>query len=565
MTAVEDASRQEADVNRPRALIDASPLAVVEVDPDGVVTEWNPAAHRLLGWSRAETLGRPLPTRMVGREFDVTRLLRGLRAKGEMRARQWRVRRRNGRSVDVEVNVALTRDEGGEVAGAAAFFVDVTERNRLERQLRHQVQHDPLTGLPNRTLLVQRLQAALTTAEGGKAVGVLLADLDRFKEVNESLGHAAGDQLLAQIGPRLLSVALRQDDVLARMSGNGFGILLPRLRNAQDAVAVAERVRKALHTPFHLDAGTTVDVAASIGIAVAPEHGDDPDELLRQADSAMYVAKADVAGIVVHEPERERHAAHRLQLLGELRRAMKRDELVLHYQPKVDLGTGRLHGVEALVRWQHPERGLLGPGGFIPMAETTGLIQQLTLKVLDLALAQCRRWEQEGLAVPVAVNLSARCLHDLTLPGRVRAALDHYGLQPALLRLEITESAIMADPEKALGVLGELAGMGVHLALDDFGTGYSSMSYLRRLPVDELKVDRSFVLELTSQEADRVLVRSAVDLGHNLGLTVVAEGVEDARTGEVLHELGCDVAQGYHYARPMPAEQLRDWIRGEAG
>jgi diguanylate cyclase (GGDEF)-like protein len=389
--------------------------------------------------------------------------------------------------------------------------------------------------------------------------GLLLIDLDKFKEVNDTLGHACGDQLLAQVGPRLLAGALRENDVVARLSGDEFAVLLPELADVAAAVAVAERVLTALHAPFPVG-DTTADVAASIGIAVAPEHGNSPTDLLRHADTAMYEAKEAAAGVAVYEPDRAQRAPTRFGLLGELRRALDRHELVVYYQPKVDVHTGALHGVEALVRWQHPERGLLQPMEFVPVAETTGLIHRLTSHVLDTALAQARAWLDAGIKVPVAVNLSTRCLHDSALPGRVMAALDRHGVPAHQLSLEITESAIMRDPAGALLVLRELAAGGVRLSLDDFGTGYSSMTYLRQLPVDELKVDKSFVSDLAAEQADAVLVRSAVDLGHNLGLSVVAEGVEDASTLSALQDLGCDVAQGYYVARPMPASEFDVWL-----
>ena len=541
-----------------RALVDASPVAIIELDRTGVIREWNLAAQRLLGWPADEVVGRPLPHNMLGRDVDVARLLDGLEH-GAVPVLQLRCRRRDGRMVDVEFSAAATRDDAGAVRGAVGLLVDVTERKRLERKLQHQAQHDSLTGLPNREFLTERLVETLRAAAPGTMTGLLLIDLDKFKEVNDTLGHACGDQLLAQVGPRLLAGALRENDTVARLSGDEFAVLLPDLADVAGAVAVAERVLTALHAPFAVG-DTTADVAASIGIAVAPEHGNSPTDLLRHADTAMYEAKEAAAGVAVYEPDRAQRTPTRFGLLGELRRALDRHELVVHYQPKIDVQTGALHGVEALVRWQHPERGLLQPTEFIPIAETTGLIHRLTSHVLDVALAQARTWLDAAIEVPVAVNLSTRCLHDSALPGRVMAALDRHGVPAGQLCLEITESAIMRDPAGALLVLRELAAGGVRLSLDDFGTGYSSMTYLRQLPVDELKVDKSFVSDLAAETADAVLVRSAVDLGHNLGLSVVAEGVEDATTLSALQDLGCDVAQGYYVAKPMSADEFGRWI-----
>jgi diguanylate cyclase (GGDEF)-like protein/PAS domain S-box-containing protein len=553
-----------------RALIDASPVAIIELDRIGLVREWNAAAHRLLAWPASEVIGKPLPANVLGHGLDLTSLLTGLDAGASLPVLQLRCRRRDGRLVDVEFSAAATRDNAGNVRGLMALLVDVTERKRLERKLQHQAQHDSLTGLPNRELLSTRLVDALTAARSsGARTGLLLIDLDKFKEVNDTLGHACGDQLLAQIGPRLLTAALRENDTVARLSGDEFAVLLPDISGVDAAVSIAERVLTALHTPFTLgNAGasgdTNADVAASIGVAVAPEHGTNPTDLLRHADTAMYEAKEAAAGVAVYEPDRSERAPTRFGLLGELRRALDRNELVVYYQPKIDVDSGELAGVEALVRWRHPERGLLMPDEFIPVAETTGLIHRLTNRVLDIVLAQAHIWAQAQLHVPVAVNLSTRCLHDVALPSRVIASLSRHKVPAGLLCLEITESAIMRDPDGALVVLHELAAAGIRLSLDDFGTGYSSMTYLRQLPVAELKVDRSFVSDLTAEQADAVLVRSAVDLGHNLGLSVVAEGVEDAPTLDALQKLGCDVAQGFYLARPMPAGEFSEWLAAGA-
>ena len=542
-----------------RALLDASPVAIIAFDRNGVVREWNPAAGRLLGWAASDVVGNPLPPTVFGQRLDLRGLLSGLDAGTPLPVLQLRCRRRDGKMVDVELSAAATRDAGGEVRGLMALLADVTERKRLERKLQYQAQHDALTGLPNRELLSSRIVEALGRARGGGTTGLLLIDLDKFKEVNDTLGHACGDQLLAQIGPRLLTGALRANDSVARLSGDEFAVLLPDVHGIAGAVTVAERVLTALHAPFPVG-DTSADVAASIGVAVAPDHGTNPTDLLRHADTAMYEAKEAAAGVAVYEPERGERAPTRFGLLGQLRRALDRGELVVYYQPKLDLATGRLAGAEALVRWQHPQRGLLSPAEFIPVAETTGLIHRLTNHVLDVALAQVHAWSRAGIRVPIAVNLTARCLHDRGLPQRVTAALQRNEVEPRMLCLEITESSIMRDPDGALVVLRQLAAAGVRLSLDDFGTGYSSMTYLRQLPVTELKVDRSFVQDLASESADAVLVRSAVDLGHNLGLSVVGEGVEDDATLSALRALGCDVAQGYYVARPMPAESVDAWL-----
>ncbi|WP_051515846.1 putative bifunctional diguanylate cyclase/phosphodiesterase [Candidatus Blastococcus massiliensis] len=425
---------------------------------------------------------------------------------------------------------------------------------------RHQATHDALTGLPNRVLMEDRLQQSLAAATRSDGeVALLLIDLDRFKEINDSLGHSYGDKLLLQVGPRLRSV-LRDMDAVGRLGGDEFVVLLPSVDGVTEAEAVAERLRQALHQPFDVD-GVVLDVEASIGIVLSPWHGTDSEELLRNADIAMYAAKELKAGAVVFQPEVHASTPVRLSVLGDLRRALDSDdELFLHYQPKITLDGEQIEGLEALLRWQHPTQGLIPPGEFILVAEGTGIILRVTERVLDLALAQQRRWIDAGTAVPVAVNLSTRCLLDAGLPDLVQRLLTQHGVPAELLRLEVTESAVMGDAARCMDVLQRLHDLGVHLSLDDFGTGYSSMAYLRRLPVDELKVDRSFVLGMTTTTQDLVLVRTAIDLGHNLGLTVVAEGVESAEHVAALRELGCDVAQGYHYGRPMPAERMTEML-----
>ena len=446
---------------------------------------------------------------------------------------------------------------------AALTFMITRYQRSLVRQMSEsarQALHDPLTGLPNRALFADRLAQALAAGRrDGTPLAVMLLDLDRFKEVNDTLGHGYGDELLRQMAVRL-SASLREADTVARLSGDEFAVLLP---GADTAVAgeLAERVLGGLHRSFVLH-DVTVDVEASIGVALAPVHGDSVETIMRSADVAMYSAKDAKTGIAVYEPSQLVHQPNRLILLGDLRRALDEpDQLVLYYQPKISLDVNQICGVEALVRWHHPTRGLVSPAEFIPVAETTGLINRLTDHVLRLAVTQGRVWLDSGRAVPIAVNLSPRCLLDATLLERVRALLAHHALPADMLRLEVTETAVMANPALALATLTGLHELGVKLSIDDYGTGYSSMAYLRRLPVDELKVDRSFVLNMTGNDNDAVLVRSAIDLGHNLGLSVVAEGVEGAEHVAVLHELSCDIAQGFHYARPMPARDLEEWMR----
>ncbi len=428
----------------------------------------------------------------------------------------------------------------------------------LTARVRHQAHHDQLTGLPNRTQLLERAASMLEDpALKGQPLAVLLVDLDRFKDVNDVLGHASGDVLLSRVGP-LMASAVRGDDILCRLGGDEFAAVLPRC-DEETAVAVAKRLLELISVTMDID-GVLLNVEASVGIAVTHEFGEgDIDTLLRHADIAMYAAKRARCGFQVYEVDQDTSTRERLNLLGEMRQALLNDEFVLHYQPKMTLADNRLIGVEALARWQHPTRGLLGPGEFIPVAESTGLIVPFTLHVLRKALEQVATWQEGGSELSVAVNLSPRCLAEIDLPEQILAMLAAYGVPAHLLELEITENTLAHDPDKALATLTELHDAGILISIDDFGTGYSSMSYLKRLPVSELKVDRSFVMGMLNNLDDGILVRSVVDLGHNLGLRVVAEGVEDQETLEALAAVGCDVAQGYHLARPMAVEAFEAW------
>jgi diguanylate cyclase (GGDEF)-like protein len=446
------------------------------------------------------------------------------------------------------------------------FRVVAGASKRLRRHAadnRHQALHDALTGLPNRTLFHDRIGQALRLARRERAIGaVLLIDLNRFKEVNDTLGHAKGDQLLKEIGTRF-SGTLRESDTIARLGGDEFGVLLPGVGTGAGAVAAAEKLRAALDPDLFID-GLPVHVDASIGIALYPQHGDDVDSLLQHADVAMYEAKRTHSGHEIYSVEHDPYNPVRLAMVGQLRKALEDGQVILHYQPKVDLETGAVVGAEALVRWQHPERGLIPPADFVPMAERTGLIKPLSRYVLDRALAQCREWRGDGLDLKVSVNLSARNLLDPTLPDDVSKLLAKWGIPEHLLELEITESTIMIDPQRAMEVLGRLNDMGIGLSIDDFGTGYSSLVYLKELPVHELKIDRTFVARMASNRGDAFIVRSTIDLAHNLRLKVVAEGVEDEDTLKELAELGCNIAQGFHLSRPLPPDEFASWM-GERG
>jgi diguanylate cyclase (GGDEF)-like protein len=446
----------------------------------------------------------------------------------------------------------------------AAVLLAFALLNARAGVLRSEANTDALTGLANRRRFLRRLeQATEAAADKRSPVALLLTDLDHFKELNDALGHQAGDRLLEQVGPRL-EAAVPAADVVARLGGDEFAILVPAGPGAQDAIAAAAGVRAALEEPFVLS-DLSLHVEASVGIAVFPDHGTDGPTLLRHADIAMYRAKGARSGVEIYAAGGEEHGRDRLVLAGELREAISAGELLLHYQPKADLQTGRVVGVEALVRWQHPERGLLAPDVFIPIAEQTEIIRPLTEYVLTHALAQCEQWRRDGLDLTVAVNVSVSNLLDARFAETVKALLDDSGIAPSRLTLEITESVVMADPVRALDILARLGEIGVGLSLDDFGTGYSSLAYLKRLPVQELKIDRSFVMSMAADGNDAAIVRLAVQLAHNLGLHVVAEGVETADAWDQLTEMGCQHGQGYYLSRPLPAEELTSWLQREAG
>jgi diguanylate cyclase (GGDEF)-like protein len=437
------------------------------------------------------------------------------------------------------------------------FAVYATASVSVEKE--HQALHDALTGLPNRKLLLQRAREALEEARrSGEPFGLCLLDLDRFKEVNDTLGHHVGDQLLQLVGRRLEQV-LRPGDTVARLGGDEFAVLLPEIGDQDSAVEVAGRMRSALTEPFRLE-GMSFDLEASIGVAVHPIHADDFETLLQRADVAMYQAKETRTGIESYAAEKDRNSTARLALLGELRRALEEDELELHYQPQARLDTGAVVGVEALVRWRHPQRGLIYPDEFVPLAEQSGLMRLLTQWVVDAALMQAAQWRRRRLPVHIAVNVSVRDLHDVAFADYVQGRLDHYDVPARSLQLEITEGVLMSDPTRAAATLRSLAVLGLELSLDDFGTGYSSLVHLKRLPVREIKIDRSFVQRMDVNEEDAAIVRSIIDLGGALGLRVVAEGVETVDAWNALAELGCDLAQGYYLGKPMPAVEMTDLL-----
>lgn len=443
-------------------------------------------------------------------------------------------------------------------AGRVWSFKDTTERHEQAALLRHRTLHDDLTNLPNRVLLLDRLQQAILLGRREmKAFAVLLMDLDRFKEVNDTLGHRFGDTLLKQVSARISSI-LRKSDTLARLGGDEFAVLLLGSDTVEDAASFAKKVLAVLEESFVIE-GVTLDIGASIGITLFPDHGDQVHTLLQKSDVAMYMAKSSDTGIAVYSSSSDKYSLKSLVLKNDLRHAIQNEHLFLLYQPKVNLKKNCVTGVEALVRWNHPQFGIIPPDQFIGLSEQTGLIKPLTLWVLKTALNQSETWRKAGLNLRVAVNLSVRSLRDSRLTEQIVEALQEFGVPPEKLELEITESIIMDDPVRAMEIVTCLGKMGIPFALDDFGTGYSSLSYLKRLPISSIKIDKSFIRDMMDAGDDEVIVLSIIELAHNLGIKVIAEGVEDQKTWDKLSALRCDEIQGYFLSRPISGSEITDW------
>ncbi len=449
----------------------------------------------------------------------------------------------------------LEREVNERTAQLQELLVEVNHKNR---ELEHLALHDTLTGLSNRTLFNDRLHYSINCAmRDNQKFGVLLLDLDRFKEVNDAHGHLVGDRLIQEIAIRLRD-ALRNSDTVARLGGDEFAVILHNV-TADYCGLVANKIKQWLVPPVVVD-NLSLIVGASVGAAIYPDHGDDPVALLKNADVAMYEAKRAGSGFAMFDPDENARRTNRLQLVRDLDEAIRGGGLRLYFQPIVDLSTHRVGGVEALSRWIHPEHGFIPPDQFIGLAEQKGLIQPLTFWVLETAIAQCAQWHQRGLNIGMSVNLSTRNILDPTLPGRVGDLLKQYSLEARWLKLEITEGMTMSDPERALDIIRTIDAMGVRISIDDFGTGYSSLAYMKKLPVEEVKIDRSFVMDMDTDEDNHVIVRSTIDLAHTLGMKVVAEGIESERILKMLLGLGCDKVQGYYLCKPKPADELNAWL-----
>ena len=541
----------------PLEILESSADCIVCVDQTGMVVLANPAAARVFECAPDELVGQAIARFIpsLQRDEGECRLL-GLHGEiAECDARSAR-----GQCLQIEISVGRLHRTAARASGSQLLAVvvrDIRERRALQRRLQHQATHDPLTGLPNRAALLTHLEATLG-ASSPPPLAVLMLDLCRFKEVNDTLGHAIGDRVLCDVAQRFAQAVARHG-FIARIGGDEFTVVLDDAEDQARITLASRRLADCLRAPIDV-AGISIDLGVSIGIARFPQDASDPDALLRHADVAMYVAKRRGASHEFYDAAYDENTVRKLAIGGELRSAIAGNQLELHFQPQVNLRTGLVESCEALLRWTHPAHGAVSPEEFIAIAESTDLIRPLTEWTLSCALAQVRAWRDRGVHVRVAVNLSARLLQDTAFPGRLRELLGAAGIPAASLELEVTESAMMLDPARALRVIRELDELGVIISIDDFGTGYSSLGYLRDLPVTALKLDRSFVMGMRDNAEDRMIVESAARMAHALKLALVAEGVETDWDADFLKAAGYDLAQGFRYSRALPSDEFMAWV-----
>ncbi len=560
---VTEHKRAEAGLRMQTSAINAASDQVVIADLRGRIEFANPAFENETGYSFDEVVGKN-PRFLKSGKQDVAfyALLWNMIRNGKTWRGEVVNKRKDGTEYVVQMTIAPVKNEEGVTERFVAISRNITEKKLFEQRMDYLAHHDSLTGLPNRLLIGHRLTQRLNQAKRQKKkVAVLFLDLDGFKLVNDTMGHNSGDLLLKTAAERL-KACCRDDDALARMGGDEFLVVIPEIKRPEDARRLARRILKALSKAFVLD-GKEVFVTASIGISICPSHGDDVEALVKNADAAMYRAKEQGRdGFYIYDKALNVAASERMALVSSLRKALERDEFVVYYQPRVEVATGRILGAEALVRWRHPELGLVYPGQFIPVAEETGLVAPIGDRVLSVACAQNKAWQDAGLPrIEVSVNLSARQFQRTDSAAVVSSALEQSGLDPGCLELEITESALMQSPEQAAAALNKMKEMGAHISIDDFGTGYSSLSYLKRFPVDALKVDRSFIKDITTDPDDAAITRAVIAMAHSLNLSVVAEGVETLEQLEFLFELGCDHMQGYFVSPAVPPEEFEHLLR----
>lgn len=539
-------------------ILDAIPAPTFYKDANGHYIGCNQAFLSMLGRSREEVIGKtvfevaPSDLATVYHKADLDLLTHG-----GIQVYETKVLFDDNQRHDIMFHKAVFEGADGAPAGLVGTMLDITERNRYLERMEHQANHDPLTGLPNRYRLKKQLAELIAEAEQSETlVALLIVDLDRFKEVNDTLGHSAGDMLLIEIGHRLNLLLSQHEGEVARLGGDEFAIVFPGLASRDEAQLKVEAVLQLMQEPFEIEE-INVEVGASVGISIFPTHGNTPAQLLRCADVAMYVAKSQVKRAAFYEPTHDPHTPKRLALMSGLSTAIREDHFVLHYQPKLALNNDALAGFEVLLRWIHAEHGMIMPADFIHFAEMGELIAPLTYRVLEKTLSQWRVWADQGFRTALACNLSPRLLIDENLPAQIEKLLATYGADPACLELEITETALIADPERALEILNRISALGVRLSIDDYGTGYSSLALLKRLPINALKIDLLFVSQMIKNSQDAVIVNSTINLAHNLGLEVIAEGVENRETLETLRALGCDYAQGYYIGMPIPRQGVK--------
>jgi diguanylate cyclase (GGDEF)-like protein/PAS domain S-box-containing protein len=562
---ITERKQHEERLRLAETVFQAAADAIMVTDAMGVIQSINPAFTHITGYSRTEAIGQ------------TPRLLRSERHDKPFYARFWRTlaeagcwsgeiwqRHKSGKTYPAWESIEAVRDPEGHITQYVAFFSDITQRKLAEQEIFFRANYDPLTGLPNRSLLHERIDQALKRAHRhDRRVGLMFLDLDRFKQVNDTLGHAWGDALLCQTADRLKN-CIRESDTLARYSGDEFVLVLADMIHDQDTHVLAEKVIERISEQFDLN-DSAIHIGVSIGIVLYPDHGADAATLLRHADLAMYQAK--MAGRNTYrkyESIMTDRMLLQVSLEAELRLALERDELIVYYQPILDVTSGALTGAEALIRWQHPQRGLVPPNDFIPMAEETGLIREIGAWVLEQVCQTLGRWRDIGLCIPVSVNLSSvQILRGLTVEA-VRALLQRYDLRPEWLAFEITESVLISDTLQAQEWLEAVQALGVRVDIDDFGTGYSSLSYLKRFPIDRIKIDRSFMRDIIANPNDRALVEAVLAMAGSLHLEVVAEGVEDAEQLDLLRSLGCEYAQGFYFSRPVPDQEFVQFA-GELG
>ena len=557
-----DTTRAERELRMAATVFEHSTAAIMVTDPAGYIVQVNDSFSRLTGYSPADVLDQQ-PRLLTADRQEANQLkhvLASLQHSGSWEGEILQ-KRKTGELYPSWVGITAVRDEEGDLVSFVCFFSDISERKASERRIHRLAYYDALTHLPNRTLFQDRLHTALQQAErNGQWVVLMFLDLDRFKPINDSLGHAAGDRMLQEVATRL-SACVSQDDTVARMGGDEFTLLLPSQGDREialkRAIQVAELILGRLARPFTLE-GREFFVTASIGVALSPQDGAELSLLMKNADTAMYHAKEmGKNNFQFYQAEMNARALERLELESDLRRALELGEFVLHYQPQFTGDGRRLTGAEALLRWQHPRRGLVPPSEFIPVLEEIGLVAQVGDWLLAEACKQLRSWHKAKVRVPkVSVNLSARQFADGQLGERIAAILYETGIPPACLELELTESILMSDVAEAMQILSGLKRLGLAIAVDDFGTGYSSLNYLKQFPIDVLKIDRSFVDGLPHGEQDAQIARAIIAMAHSLNLMVIAEGVESQAQLDFLREHGCDEVQGYLFGRPMPAEQF---------